>query len=339
MLPRADDRSFGHPRISVCPLVSFLIPVRNAAHRLDRCLASIRATESPADCIEIIVIDNGSSDESVEVARKWRATVLERPRLPLGALRNAGASAASGGVLAFVDADHEITPSWVRWAVEGMRDPTVGAVGSLCDSPPDGTWVQRAYDLLRRRPEGVREVEWLGSGNMAVRRRAFDAADGFDVRLQTCEDIDLCRRIRSRGYRILHDSRLRSVHFGDPATLRDVFRGELWRGRDNVRVSFRGRLTARGMPSVLIPLGEVALLALVALGLISAQRSGVMVAGLALTAMLSVAAARTMRMLGNLHRITLAACTQAFIVAAVYDLARALAIVGLGSHQNRSVTG
>ena len=50
---------------------------------------------------------------------------------------------------------------------------------------------------------------------------------------------------------------MRNVHFGDPATLWDLFRGELWRGRDNLRISLRGPLTWRGLPSVVIPIVDV----------------------------------------------------------------------------------
>ena len=92
--------------------------------------------------------------------------------------------------------------------------------------------MQRAYDGFRRRSSGRREVDWLGSGNLAVSRSAFEAVHGFDVTLTTCEDVDLCRRLRERGYRIVSDSRLRSVHLGDPRSLKALFVSELWRGRE-----------------------------------------------------------------------------------------------------------
>ena len=69
------------------------------------------------------------------------------------------------------------------------------------------------------------------------------------------------QRIHAAGFRIVSNADLKNVHYGDPDTLRAVFNGELWRGRDNLRVSLKA-LTLRGLPSVLIPIGDVGLLAL-----------------------------------------------------------------------------
>src|SRR5262249_52970008 len=127
---------------------------------------------------------------------------------------------------------------------------------------------QRAYDRFRLHRRGIHEVDWLGSGNLAVRRDAFLRVGGFDTSLETCEDVDLCNRLRAAGYRLVSDDRMRSIHFGDPSTLGELFRGELWRGRDNVRTTIRGPLTLRSLPSLAVP---VANLLLLTIGLIGAS--------------------------------------------------------------------
>src|SRR5262245_1380949 len=236
-----------HARLS--PLVSFIIPVRNDATRLARCLESIRANHYPVDCLEIVVIDNGSTDDSAQVARSFGARVVSLPGVRLGALRNRGVAESRGEILAFVDADHEIVPGWIAAAVDVLADPGVSAVGAACRPPQPGTWVQQLYDRLRRHPPGQRPVDWLGSGNMAVRRSSFQTVEGFDTRLETCEDVDLCRKLRARGDVLIADERLYNVHYGDPRTLANVFFGELWRGRDNVRVSLRPPRSIRNMAS------------------------------------------------------------------------------------------
>ena len=121
------------------------------------------------------------------------------------------------------------------------------------------------YDSFRVRPAGVHQVDWLGSGSLAVWREVFEKVGGFDSRLETCEDVDFCQRLRRNGYGLWSDDRLRSVHLGDPRSLRALFFGELWRGRDNVKVSLRGPLTWRALPSVMIPL-TILLLLTVAVG-------------------------------------------------------------------------
>ena len=318
---------------NVTPLVSFVIPVRNDADRLALALGSIRRNAYPADQVEMVVVDNGSTDGSAEVAARLGATVLRLPHLRIGALRNHGAGAARGEILAFVDADHEIDAAWIAGAVETLRSEDVGATGALCEPPAPGTWVQRAYDQLRRRPPGIRRVPWLGSGNLAVRTSVFRDVGGFDERLRACEDVDLCRRIRQRGGAIVSDSRLRSVHHGDPSTLGALFWGELWRARGNVRASLRPPFDVRSLPSVAIPVVGLAALATGATSLLGLRGLPSSTWVVAIAVFGALAAARTIRMTADDRRP--AAVGRAFAVACVYDLARALAPVIPAAHALR----
>jgi hypothetical protein len=318
------------------PTISFIIPVRNDAERLGRCLATIRANTYPARLVEIVVVDNDSTDGSADMACRSGAKVVRVGGHIVSELRNQGVLASSGDFLAFVDADHAIGPDWIVSAVATLTaNINAGAVGALCAAPRDGTWVQRSYDLLRRRQPGVRDVEWLGSGNMVVRRQAFETVGGFDRTLHACEDVDLCSRLRAKGYRVIQDSRLHNVHFGDPATVAAVFRGELWRGRDNLRVSLRGRVTLRGLPSVALPIIDLGLLVLIMLGIASRSQFGMTVAALAAGGILAAAVARACRMMAPLERTTMLECGQALVVALTYDLARAISIVRPGGHDAR----
>jgi hypothetical protein len=246
-------------------------------------------------------------------------------------LRNRGTEVASGDILAFVDADHEIGPEWLDSAAQTMAGPNVAAAGSLCQAPSDGTWVQRAYNLLRRRSPHIHDVEWLGSGNMVVSRRAFQAVGGFDDSLETCEDVDLCRRLRAMGYRIVDDPRMHNVHLGDPKTLRDLFVGELWRGRDNLKVSLRGKPTPRELISVGVPIlflaGVASLLAPAVQGVLVRP---LLVAGLCATGGLSFL--RSIRMLRQAPTVTVALIVQCLAVGFTYEAARAFAMVTRKRH-------
>ena len=318
--------------------VSFVIPVRSDAANLERCLGSIARLDRAAADVEVIVIDNGSVDASADVARQVGARVLSITGKPVAGLRNDGARESSGDVLAFVDADHEIAPGWLAAAVSTLETrPDAAAVGSLCWPPPSPTWVQRMYDALRGRPPGLLDVEWLGAGNLAVRREAFEAVGGFDVALEACEDVDLSNRLRKAGWRLVSDARLRSVHFGDPETLGRLFRGELWRGRDNLRVTLRGPISPRSVASALIPLGSLAGLVAVVLGvaLIPAGAGWIALAALLLLGALS--ALRAGRILRRLDRIGWREAIQAYVVALTYDTARALALVLRAAHRRPPV--
>ena len=287
---------------------------------------------------EIIVADNGSTDGSGDVARAAGARVLSLPGERVSALRNAAARAAAGDLLAFVDADHELGPGWATAAERLFRDePATVAAGAPYHAPPDGTWVQRMYDKLRTRQPGRRLAEWLPSGNLVVRRTAFEAIGGFDTSLETCEDVDLCQRLAAGGGRVVESDELTSVHRGDPGTLSALFLGELWRGRDNLRVTLRGPLSLRSLPSIIIPVAILLGLAAVVVGVVlwpvvgwPLATGGALVVGALVAARASVLLQRVAE--GERSGRT---AIEALLVGAVYDVARAFALVTRPSHDLR----
>ena len=313
-------------------MISFIIPVRDDADRLRACLLRIRETAYPAEGVEVIVADNGSTDGSGDVARAAGGVVLEMPGASVGALRNAAAARAHGDILAFVDADNEIADGWMSSAADGLADERVAAIGAPYHPPSPATWVQRFYDRLRRHPVEQEQVDWLGSGNMAVRRSAFHEVGGFDVTLDTCEDIDLCRKLRAREYRLLADRRMKNVHHGDPQTLRQVFFGELWRGRDNLRVSLRPPFAARVLVSAAIPLTNLIALAAATAGLMIASRGSLTLSCICLGIIALVIGMRASAML---RPGGAAEWPKALAVAAAYESGRALALAGRFGHGRR----
>ncbi len=314
------------------PLISFVIPVKNDMLRLQRCLASIIRNEYPRALIEIIVVDNDSTDGSVRAARDYGAIILSASGDSVAALRNKGARAALGSILAFVDSDHEIDRNWIETAVAVLSHPGVAATGAAYLTQPCANWVQQQYDGLRARPIGRQDVDWLGSGNFAVKRAAFERVGGFNASLTASEDVDLCNRLRLAGNRIVADPELRSVHFGDPRTLKALFFGELWRGRDNLRVTFRGPRTFGHLRSALIPIAD--LICLTA-GIVSVFAGHPLVAAGFWLIPLIPAVARAAVMLRRQLRRGVVTAAQALAVAVVFDLARALALLARGSHRAR----
>ena len=314
------------------PSVSFVIPVRNDAARLRVCLEAIRGGIPPNVDVEIVVADNGSTDDSARVAREAGATVLTLPNLRVGDLRNHAAGVSKGDILAFVDADNRIVPGWIAAALDALGDPAVAAVGAPYHSPSPGTWVQRLYDRLRRHPTSREAVDWLGSGNMAVRRSAFEAVGGFDASLETCEDVDLCRKLRRSGYTLLADHGMKNVHFGDPHTLGEVFYGELWRGRDNIRVSLRPPLAGRTLVSAAVPLTNLAAAGAILGGLAAGPDLGFTAAASAAVYLAGVVGLRASVMTRDAG---LRDWPKACAVAAAYEAGRALALTGPFGYRRR----
>lgn len=246
------------------PEVSIIIPAFNEERWLPATLRGLRELAA-ADSREIIVVDNGSTDRTRDLAREAGATVLLAPGVSVAALRNAGARVAAGDVLAFLDADCVPQPDWLEKALRSIRDgPCV--TGARVLTPPNGTWVERAwFDVA---PQGRRRVSYINSGNLIVSRLVFAHVGGFDESLATGEDSDFCRRA-SAVVPVVADDTIRVHHYGNPRTVRAFFRRERWHG---VGGAARGALTWRNKPLVggllwlTLTLGQVAGLGVMATG-------------------------------------------------------------------------
>jgi GT2 family glycosyltransferase len=329
---RLDEPQPAKPAPDQAVAISFVIPVRNDAVRLTRCLKSIAANRFPRTAIEVIVIDNASTDDTAAAARAYADTVITLQGHSVAALRNAGARQSRGAIVAFVDADHEIPEDWVSAAVTTLADPRIAAAGFPTDTQPDANWVQRLYDSMRQRPASREEVSWLGSGNLAIKRERFDAVGGFNETLVACEDVDLCNRLAAAGAVIVADPRMRSIHYGDPASIRAMFFGELWRGRDNLRVTFGGPWTLRHLRSALIPLLDLILVAAsLAAWLLGYPR----IAALCWVPPLATMIARAIVLYRRRAARGARAAAEALLVAGVFDVAKSLALIVRGSHRAR----
>lgn len=317
--------------MNTAPEIAIIVPVRNDASRLRQCLAAIAVATPLRNQVGIVVADNGSTDDSAATAAAAGALVLPLPGRRVGELRNIGAGASVAPLIGFVDADHVVDPGWVGAALEIFSDETVTAAGAPYSPAANANWVQRAYHRFRPVATRRQPIEWLGSGNLIVRREAFERVRGFDETLEACEDVDLCNRLRAAGYRLVVDPRLRSVHLGDPASLRALFLGELWRGRSNIKVTLRGPLTRRSLPSVIIPVADLAALLVMAAAPWTG-RGAALAAGLMFSAFAVLRAARMSLGGGPVSVRDLAAN---LAVAATYDLARALSLVARATHKTR----
>ena len=305
---------------------SIVIPVRNDSQRLDRCLSSLKLQRGRS---ELIVIDNASQDDSVTVATKCGATVLVYPDIRVGALRNRGTEVSTGRILAFVDSDHEVKEDWLEKAAEVLdSDSRILATGAFCMPPEDGTWVQTVWAIHRLRGPDRCEVDWLGSGNLFVRREAFERIGGFREDLIAAEDVDLCHRLRQLGGIIVCDKRIRNIHHGEPATLLAFIRKEYWRGSSGVKAWISQGFPLRDLPSLLWPLwhlvGGFVLAAIVIVAIVYMDTTWRTIAAIAMLAWLLPAILLSVRTCIVERRI--ASIPALAVLYFAYGLARAAAL-------------
>jgi hypothetical protein len=196
--------------------VSVVVPGLDCAATLGASLAALRAQDWPPGRHEVVYADNGSTDGSREVAARGADRVVAVAEPPsAGAARNAGAAAAKGEVLVFVDADVVAPPGTVAaLAAVLASDPGLAAVfGSYDAAPAHPSPVSRFRNLLHhhvhQRSPAEAETFWAGCG--AVRRDAFERMGGFDPRCRI-EDVELGRRMRAAGMRIRLERTIQVKH-------------------------------------------------------------------------------------------------------------------------------
>jgi glycosyltransferase involved in cell wall biosynthesis len=200
----------------VPPRLTIIVPFHKGLGMLERALGALVPLR-PGD--ELIVAADGAVDDCHTLASAHGARVIDiaGPRGPAVA-RNVAAAAASGDVLVFVDAD--VVAS--RDALERVRrifaaDPDLGAVFGAYDEDPGAPgfvsqYKNLAHAFIHRESGGPAQTFWAGFG--AVRRAAYESADGFDERFErpSIEDIDLGYRLTAAGHRILLDPSLAVCH-------------------------------------------------------------------------------------------------------------------------------
>ncbi len=225
------------------PLVSIVIPSKNALDVVSRCVESIYGATAYR-AFEVVLVDTGSDDPAVldwyaDMARLHESfRVVDWPKQPFSYANscNAGAAEARGEVLVMLNNDTEVLdPSWLEVMVGEAQRPEVGIVGCLL-LYPDRLTVQHAgiglgiksvagNSLAGLRLDGrlsrtQRVMLWtrrattaVTAACIAVRKTVYDEVSGFDPELRiTFNDVDLCLRVGAKGYRIVYTPDVRLLH-------------------------------------------------------------------------------------------------------------------------------
>jgi GT2 family glycosyltransferase len=221
------------------PSLSVVVPVRNGGRDFERCLRRLRDSNT-AD-LELIVVDDGSTDESAAVAARAGAIVVrfDAPQGPAAA-RNRGAREASAPLIFFLDADVAVHPGAIDRALARFEaDPGLSALfGSYDDDPTAPGVVSQYRNLLHHfvHQQGefsgdIRPVHTFWTGCGLIRREVFLAFGGFDPRLYprpAIEDIELGYRLARAGHRIVLARDVLATHM-KRWSLREMVRTDIFR--------------------------------------------------------------------------------------------------------------
>ena len=196
--------------------ISAIIPVRNGERSLPPLLESIGAQTLPAGDFETIVVDNGSTDRTAEVARAHGARVVTDEVANRSRARNAGAAAARSDLFAFTDADCVAAPGWLEALLHcADRAPLVaGPVEMTTDDAPNA--IERFEVRWRFGQEAWVRHGWAATANLLVHRHAFESIGGFDPGYHHIgEDADFCIRAGRAGHGIAYCPDARILHHAE----------------------------------------------------------------------------------------------------------------------------
>jgi glycosyltransferase involved in cell wall biosynthesis len=178
-------------------MISFIVPAYNEEQLIRRTLAAIHEAAHEANRpYELIVVDDGSTDRTAAVAGECGARVLTVACRQIAGTRNAGARAAAGEILVFVDADTLISTATVRATLRALE---AGAAGGGASLRLDGRIPWHGQFMLLAVRAGMRLGRLAAGCYLFCTRSAFVAAGGFDERLFATEELALSRALARHG--------------------------------------------------------------------------------------------------------------------------------------------
>ena len=180
--------------------ISVVIAAYNEENAIESCLMSIR--KNRYHNFDIIVVDGGSVDRTLEIAEKYADKILHVHTSGPGPARNMGVKESDADVVAFTDADTIVPPDWLELFSRDFSNPDVVAVGGIL-KPKDPRFIDKVMFKINSdwwyRFTAIFGFYQLGTPNCAYRRDIFLKEGGFNEELSMLEDTELSMRIGRHG--------------------------------------------------------------------------------------------------------------------------------------------
>jgi glycosyltransferase involved in cell wall biosynthesis len=218
------------------PLVSIIVPTYNSQNTLEKCLTSIR--NQTYKNIQTIVVDNGSTDRTVEIANQFGAEVHILVGVERSRQINYGVKMAQGKYVYRVDSDFILDPIIVEEATRKCEDEGYDAVSMFCASDPTISF----WSKVRNLEKDCYKDQLLYTGARFFRKDVFEAIGGFREDLVAAEDYDLYNRLKKTDYRI-GTIKSQELHIGEPKRLVDIMRKQYYYG-STIRGFLKANTTA-----------------------------------------------------------------------------------------------
>jgi glycosyltransferase involved in cell wall biosynthesis len=209
------------------PFVSIALITFNERTNIAACLESLYVIDYPQSRYEVVVVDGGSTDGTLEILRRFPVSLIVDTRKCRGVARNTAVSNAKGDIIAFIDADCLATSSWLKEHVRIHRDTSALVVGGSVLQGGDWSFPTRIYHetyFAAQLPSVTRRITWdLATCNASFKRATFRDV-GLFPEMDRGEDSLLCWEALRKGYEVLYDPSPRVIHVHERITFRSLLR-------------------------------------------------------------------------------------------------------------------
>ncbi len=212
------------------PLVSVIVPVYNAEATLPGLIDALRALDHPPDRLEVLLVDNRSTDSSAEIIRGSGFTYLREDRAQSSyAARNLGIERARGEILAFTDADCRPDPRWLAESIGALEAHGADLVGGrVVTRLSDPNNLYELYNVFIEPPQDAFVQRGTAiTGNLVTRRRVIDEIGGFCGQMISCGDLLFTQRAKEHGLRLVLAEG--AVVYHEPRRTAEALRRKAWR--------------------------------------------------------------------------------------------------------------
>jgi lipopolysaccharide/colanic/teichoic acid biosynthesis glycosyltransferase/glycosyltransferase involved in cell wall biosynthesis len=197
-------------------MISIVIPVKNGAETIEECLRAVLNQENDGIDYEVIVVDDGSTDQSGSIAEATGVQVIRQKNMGPAGARNNGAKRARGEIVAFTDADCVPSPDWLIQLIEPLKDKNiVGTKGVYITRQKSliARFIQQEYESKYIHMRKQENIDFIDTYSAAYKKDIFLRNGGFEATLPVAEDQEFSFRLARKGYLMVFVPKAKVCHY------------------------------------------------------------------------------------------------------------------------------